>query len=66
MASVYHPGDWVESIAIGRRAAFIGQIVHIQRTYCHVRDSDGKLWHRTYSEIKHVAAPQHADAFTRS
>lgn len=51
-------GDLVESIGVGRLAAFQGEIVHIERTkkcgrplYFHVRDSEGRLWHRDHSEI---------------
>ncbi len=47
-------GDRVRSKAVGSRESFNGVIVEIHTGYYHVRDSDGRVWHRKYAELSRI------------
>ncbi|PWE56798.1 hypothetical protein DEM27_10575 [Metarhizobium album] len=50
-------GTRVQSVAVGNNPSFVGTIVAEFRSFYHVRDDAGRIWHREPSEIKPLIGP---------
>lgn len=58
---IFERGDMVESVAIGRKKAFIGVIVSRMGAGWHVRCPEGRLWWRDKDDIKRYVPPVEQD-----
>lgn len=59
---IYERGDLVESIAIGRKGAFIGEVVSRMGTGWHVRCPEGRIWWRDKEDIRPYVPPAEMEA----
>ncbi|MES2671611.1 MAG: hypothetical protein V4673_14505 [Pseudomonadota bacterium] len=52
VASLAKVGDKVRSKSVGLRAAFDGVIVEMLERGCNVKDANGQIWQRQFSELE--------------